>query len=110
MNYKIFLKVNIVNITLDYYHYNITLFETNDELDDYTSDQKYGETGYPRLCFAVIFNDSVANNNYDYFLRFNTSGFASFEIPPTNLAAIDPIKYQDYDKVNTYWKSGMLTV
>lgn len=86
------MKVTI-KIIIDYYHYETTLFETNDELDDYTTDRKYGNKGYPRLCFAVIFNTSVANNEYNYYLRFNTSGIEDFEIPPTNLAAIDPIKY-----------------
>lgn len=62
-------------------------------MDDYTSDSTYGDPGFPRLCFAVIFNNSVANSNYDYYLRFNTSGLTTSEIPPTNLDAIDPVKY-----------------
>lgn len=34
----------------------------------------------------------------------------NFEIPPTNLNAIDPIKYEDLDKADSYLQSGILTV
>lgn len=32
------------------------------------------------------------------------------EIPPTNFVDIDPIKYEDLDKANSYLESGLLTV
>lgn len=40
-----------------------------------------------------MFNENVGDNIYDYELKFNASGFDYPEIPPTNLVAIDPIKY-----------------
>lgn len=40
-----------------------------------------------------MFNENAGNNIYDYQLRFNSSGFNSYEIPPTNLIEVDPIKY-----------------
>ncbi|CAD8172616.1 unnamed protein product [Paramecium pentaurelia] len=93
-----------------YYNYQTMIFKNNDELNEYTADSDYGRDGVPRICFGVMFNETAGNNIYDYQLRFNTSGFNDFEIPPTNLMEVDPIKYQDYEKVNTYWESGMLTV
>jgi ATP-binding cassette subfamily A (ABC1) protein 3 len=56
-----------------------------------------------------MFNESE-KNGYDYQLRFNSSGMINFEIPPTNLNAIDPIKYEDLDKADSYLQSGILTV
>ncbi|CAK63380.1 unnamed protein product (macronuclear) [Paramecium tetraurelia] len=93
-----------------YYDYKTLIFKNNDDLDTYTSDSDYGKGGVPSVCFAVMFNETVGNNIYDYQLRFNTSGLFDYEIPPTNEIDVDPVKYQDYDKANAYWKSGMLTV
>ncbi|CAD8078681.1 unnamed protein product [Paramecium primaurelia] len=92
-----------------YYHYNVVIFKNNEELDDYTSSSKYGDPDYPRVCFGVMFNETQSNV-YDYQLRFNSSGMINNEIPPTNFVDIDPIKYEDLDKANTYLESGLLTV
>lgn len=40
-----------------------------------------------------MFDETAGANTYHYYLRFNSSGFADYEIPPTNLAAVDPVKY-----------------
>lgn len=69
------------------------IFNSNEDLNEYTADQNYGRDGVPRICFGVMFNENAGNNIYDYQLRFNSSGFNSYEIPPTNLIEVDPIKY-----------------
>lgn len=78
---------------LDYYQYDTLIFKSNEELDDYTEDESYGNPGVPRVCFAIIFNESVGPNEYHYHLRFNTSGLLEYEIPPTDLEAVDPVTY-----------------
>lgn len=77
----------------NYYFYETKIFQNSEELNDYTADSDYGRDGVPRVCFGVIFNESAGNNIYDYQLRFNSSGFNDYEIPPTNLMDVDPIKY-----------------
>lgn len=81
------------NIFENYYDYDTIIFKNNDELNDYTADRIYGNADVPRICFAVMFNETAGANTYHYYLRFNSSGFANYEIPPTNLAAVDPVKY-----------------
>lgn len=93
-NLSIYLKVRyIIIIKLAYYNYSTLIFNNNDDLNEYTSNKNYGRDGVPRVCFGVMFNETAENNIYDYSLRFNTSGFNDYEIPPTNLMEIDPIKY-----------------
>lgn len=104
-----FLLVKLYILLIEYYHYNVKIYKSSKELDDYTTSDKYGDPNYPRVCFGVIFNESKTNV-YDYELRFNSSGMINNEVPPTNFVEIDPIKYEDLEKSDSYLKSGMLTV
>jgi ATP-binding cassette subfamily A (ABC1) protein 3 len=86
------------------------IFNSSETLNAYTAGASYGDQGVSRICFGVLFNETTGPNKYNYELRFNSSGMINYEIPPTNLDAIDSIKYEDHSKANTYWNSGMLTV
>jgi len=60
-------------------------FNSNAEIDDYTSQSGYttlARTGQT-LCFAVVINQNGVNNQYEYMLRFNVSSYDEPDLPDT---------------------------
>ena len=49
-------------------------FESVDKLDDYVKDKKYGQEGYPLICFGISFKKE-SDNKYDYSLHYFDSMF-----------------------------------
>ena len=49
-------------------------FESVDKLDEYVKDKKYGQEGYPLICFGISFKKE-SDNKYDYALHYFDSMF-----------------------------------
>ena len=48
-------------------------FENVDKLDEYVKDKKYGQEGYPEICFGISYKKE--GNKYDYALHYFDSIF-----------------------------------
>ena len=49
-------------------------FESIDKLDEYVKDKKYGQEGYPEICFGISLKKE-GDNKYDYALHYFDSFF-----------------------------------
>ena len=69
------------------------VFASNEAIDDYTSLSNYAAFSAKKetLCFAVVINKNGANNQYEYMLRFNVSGFDDPDLPDTSNRRVDII-------------------
>ena len=65
--YKDTLKLEITND-------NFKNFESIDKLNDYVKDPKYGQDGYPLICFGMRLEKN--GDKYDYSLHYFDSIFA----------------------------------
>ena len=52
---------------------NFKEFENVDKLDEYVKDKKYGQEGYPEICFGISYKKE--GNKYDYALHYFDSFF-----------------------------------
>lgn len=59
------------------------LFASNQEINDFTSSSDYTFDG-KNLCFAVVIGKNNVDNKYEYFLRWNVSGYEEPDIPNPN--------------------------
>jgi len=53
---------------------DIKKFESVDKLEEYVKDKKYGQEGYPEICFGISFKKE-GDKKYDYALHYFDSMF-----------------------------------
>lgn len=71
--------IQVLSNYIQYWNYKTVFFNTNDEINNYILSNDYGQTS-PYLCFAVFMNHT--GNNYNYALRFNTTGNPTLNVVP----------------------------
>jgi len=87
-------------------------FKNNQAIDDYTSQTNYASISntIETLCFAVVINKNDVNNQYEYMLRFNVSGYDDPDLPNTADPRVNKIAFEDIDSLYKYGHSGFLSL
>ena len=101
-HYKDFSKFNL-QITLS----NFKPFDSIEQLNDYITDNKYGEEGYPLICFGMRLEQS--GHKYNYSLHFFDSVLTEgiHDIPHAKNGLFDRFQTgPDLDSYEMYQKSG----
>ena len=68
-NYNINAPLAMLKLNID-----IKKFESVDKLEEYVKDKKYGQEGYPEICFGISFKKE-GDKKYDYALHYFDSMF-----------------------------------
>jgi len=87
-------------------------FASSEAIDDYVDQSNYASLSPQRetLCFGVVINKNGANNQYEYMLRFNVSGFEDPDLPDTSNRRVDVVGFEDIDSMTDYGRSGFLSL
>ena len=95
------------NYTLKITLSNFKPFESIEELNDYITDNKYGEEGYPLICFGMRLEQS--GHKYNYSLHFFDSVLSEgiHDIPHAKNGLFDRFQTgPDLESYEMYQKSG----
>ena len=82
-------------------------FESVDKLDEYIKDKKYGQEGYPEICFGISYKKE--GNKYDYALHYFDSFFQQGvkDVPNAMNGLIDQFSSgPDLESYKLYQSSG----
>jgi len=82
-----------VNIKIEKAGFTTKAFNSNDEIDDYTSQEDYESLSVTKetLCFAVVINKNNVDNQYEYMLRFNVSNYGGGDLPNTGNSRVETL-------------------
>ena len=68
-------------------------FSSSQAIDDYVDKTSYARLSATQetLCFGIVFNKVDVNNQYEYMLRFNVSGYDDPDLPDTADRRVDEV-------------------
>ena len=93
--------------------FNVTIFNSTQELNSYVTNYNWGKDGYPKLCFAFSFN-SEGNSKYNYSLHYFDAlpnSQADKDIPNQLIPSLDPFQYgPDLTSFRQWTTSGYLNM
>lgn len=87
------------------------IFNSLDDINDFTSNSNYGKSLSLSLCFAVVMDQANAGGTYQYQLIFNTSqtNDDKTDLPKTllpRIATIDTYNISKNKRIINFFKGG----